>query len=60
MARGLGSSLYKAARAVRTVESLSKPSTAARRAKNIAVGRSLARGGFWNWLWGGGRKGGRR
>jgi hypothetical protein len=52
---GFGSSLYKAARTVRTIESLGSPSKAARRAKNIAVGRSLARGGFWNWLWGGRR-----
>lgn len=59
MAR-LSSSLYKAARTARSIESLSKPSKATRRAKNIAVGRALARGGFWNWLWGGGRKGGRR
>lgn len=51
-----GSSLYKAARSVRTLESLSSPKKAGRRAKNIAVGRGLARGGFWNWLWGGGKR----
>lgn len=45
------SSLYKAARATRSLESLSLPSKTARRAKNIAVGRSLARGGFWRRLW---------
>ncbi len=55
MAR-FGSSLYKAARATRSIESLSSPSKTARRAKNVAVGRSLARGGFWNWLFGGGKR----
>lgn len=50
---GFGRSLYRAARAVRTAESLSSPRRAGRRAKNIVVGRALARGGFWRWLWGG-------
>lgn len=51
----LTSSLYRAARAVNTAESLSSPRKAGWRAKNIVVGRALARGGFWNWLWGGRR-----
>jgi hypothetical protein len=49
MAR-FSSGLYKAARIVNTV---SRPSP--RRLKNVAVGRAAARGGFWNWLWGGRR-----
>lgn len=55
----LTSSLYKAARAVNTAQKLTSgdPKKAGRRAKNIAVGRGLARGGFWNRLWGGDRKG---
>ena len=54
MAR-LGSTLFKAARAVTTAESLRSPRSAGRRAKNIALGRGLARAGFWRKLWGGGR-----
>jgi hypothetical protein len=48
--------LYKVARATRSIESLASPSKTARRAKNVAVGRGLARGGFWNLLFGGGKR----
>jgi hypothetical protein len=47
--------LYRAARATRSLESLSSPRKAGRRAKNVGIGRAAARGGFWRWLWGGGR-----
>jgi hypothetical protein len=50
------SSLYKASRTARGIESLGSSRKVGRRAKNVAVGRSLARGGFWNWLFGGGRR----
>jgi len=52
----LSTGLYKAARATRSLEALSLPSKTARRARNIAVGRGLARGGFWNLLFGGGKR----
>lgn len=56
MAR-LSSSLYRAARTVNTLSALTSgnPKRAGRRAKNIVVGRVLARGGVWRRLWGGGR-----
>jgi hypothetical protein len=44
-------SLYKLARSVQTIKSLSSPKRAARRAKNIVVGRTLGRLGFWRMLW---------
>ncbi|HEY5342498.1 MAG TPA: hypothetical protein VIJ66_02445 [Solirubrobacteraceae bacterium] len=51
MARStLGRSLYKAARTVRTVEQVSK-GKGARRAKNIAVGRTAGKAGLWRRLW---------
>lgn len=53
---GFGRSLYKAARTARNIESLSSPSKAARRAKNVTVGRAAARSGFLNWLFGGGKR----
>lgn len=54
---GLGRSLYRAARAARTIEALSSgdPKRTGRRARNIVTGRLLARGGIWRRLWGGGR-----
>lgn len=53
----LTSSLYRLARAVNTARALTSgsPSRVGRRAKNVVVGRVLARGGFWRRLWGGGR-----
>ena len=51
----LRQSLYRAARLLGSAESLRTPSKAGRRARNLAVGRALARGGFWRRLWGGGR-----
>ena len=47
----LTSILFKAARTAATVQSLSSPKRASRRAKNIIVGRALAKGGFWRSLW---------
>lgn len=44
--------LYKLARTVNTISALSAGGPRARRrAKNIVVGRALARAGFWRWLW---------
>jgi hypothetical protein len=43
--------LYTAARVVQTIKSLSSPKRAVRRAKNIVVGRTLGRLGFWRLLW---------
>jgi hypothetical protein len=53
----LTSFLYRLARGVNTAEALGSgnPRRAGRRVKNIVVGRSLARAGFWRRLWGGGR-----
>jgi muconolactone delta-isomerase len=44
---------YQFARLMRDVNTLSSgdPNRIARRARNKAVGRALARGGFWRWLW---------
>jgi len=49
----LTSLLYKAARmsATATAVTSGKPSRVARRIKNKAVGRVLARSGFWRALW---------
>jgi hypothetical protein len=52
------SELYRAARlsasarAVRTTVETGDPSYAIRRARNIAVGRTLARAGVWRKVWG--------
>lgn len=56
MAR-LSTRLYRAARIANTAGALAsgKPKRAGRRVRNLAVGRTLARGGFWNWLFGGKR-----
>jgi hypothetical protein len=43
--------LYTLARNVQTIKSLSSPKRAARRAKNIVVGRALGRLGLWRLLW---------
>jgi hypothetical protein len=42
--------LYRAARLSATLRAVRK-GTVARRAKNILVGRMLARAGFWRRLW---------
>jgi hypothetical protein len=47
----LTSALYRLARTSATIRSLRSPRTAARRAKNIVVGRTLRRLGFWRRLW---------
>lgn len=58
MSRSLTSELYRAARlsasarAVRRSLETGDPKYVARRARNIAVGRTLARAGVWRLLWG--------
>jgi hypothetical protein len=49
--------LYRAARYTRTAEAIASgnPNRIARRARNVAVGRALAKAGFWSALWGGRR-----
>lgn len=48
--RSFGGSLYKAARTVRTAEQVSR-GRGVRRARNVAVGRTLGKVGFWRRLW---------
>lgn len=43
--------LFRLARLVQDLKSLSSPKRAVRRAKNKVVGRVLGRAGFWRWLW---------
>jgi hypothetical protein len=49
----LSSRLFRLARRVNDVEALTSgsPKRVARRLKNVAVGRLLARAGFWRRLW---------
>lgn len=47
----LTSALYRLARLSADVRALRTPTSAARRVKNKAVGRLLARGGIWRKLW---------
>jgi hypothetical protein len=51
--RSLVSQLYRAARVANDIEALASgnPKRVLRRGKNILVGRSLGRAGFWSWLW---------
>lgn len=49
--RSFTSSLYRAARVSNNISSLSNPKRAARRAKNVAVGRALGKAGVWRRLW---------
>ncbi|WP_249021045.1 hypothetical protein [Conexibacter sp. S30A1] len=49
--RSLTSQLYGAARISNNLGSLSSPTRAARRAKNVALGRALGRAGVWRKLW---------
>ena len=52
---GIVDTLYRAARTANTGSAIAacKLEGIARRAKNIAIGRGLARVGFWRRLWGG-------
>lgn len=45
----LSSSLYRGARAARTIDAVASgnPGRVARRGRNVAVGRGLTRVGFW-------------
>lgn len=56
--RGLVSQLYRTARLANDVSAITSgnPHRIARRAKNRMIGRTLAHGGFWRLLWGGGRR----
>jgi hypothetical protein len=45
------SKLFRLARTSATVRALRSPRTAGRRVKNIAMGRVLAKAGFWRRLW---------
>ena len=51
--RSLTSQLYRAARISNNISAIASgnPQRVARRAKNVAAGRALGRGGFWRWLW---------
>ena len=51
--RSLTSQLYRAARVSNNISAATSgsPRRGARRAKNVAVGRALGRGGFWGRLW---------
>jgi hypothetical protein len=48
---GLTSALCRLARLSADARALGSPTSAVRRVKNKAVGRLLARGGIWRWLW---------
>ena len=48
---GLTSTLYKLARLSADIRAARSPTTLARRVKNKALGRLLARGGIWRRLW---------
>jgi hypothetical protein len=54
MAKSFASSLFKMARTVDNVETVASgnPEKIARRAKNVALGRTLAKKGFWKMLFG--------
>jgi hypothetical protein len=51
--RSFTSQLYRAARISNdiTAAASGNPRSVARRAKNVALGRALGRGGFWRSLW---------
>jgi hypothetical protein len=51
--RSLSSALYQAARLSSDLDSLASgnPRRVARRAKNVALGRTLARAGVWRMIW---------
>lgn len=43
--------LYRAARIANNVDAALNPRRAPRRAKNVLIGRALARAGVWRRLW---------
>ena len=51
--RSFTSQLYRAARISSNISAIASgnPRRVARRAKNVAFGRALGRGGFWRSLW---------
>jgi hypothetical protein len=51
--RNFTSQLYLAARVSNNMRAIASgnPRRIGRRAKNVALGRALGRGGFWRWLW---------
>jgi hypothetical protein len=51
--RSLSSQLFAAARLVDDVEAVGSgnPKRMVRRARNVAVGRALAKAGVFGWLW---------
>jgi hypothetical protein len=51
--RSFTSQLYRAARISDNISVIASgnPRRVARRAKNVALGRALGRGGVWRWLW---------
>ena len=51
--RNLVSAMFKAARIAADVSAVAsgKPHKVVRRVKNHVVGRTLAKAGFWRWLW---------
>lgn len=53
MSRSLTSQLYRAARVSATTRAIASgnPRRIARRGKNVLVGRTLGRAGFWGRLW---------
>jgi len=53
--RSLTSQLYRAARISNNLSAATsgKPGRAARRARNVAIGRGIGRAGGWRRLWGG-------
>lgn len=55
MRRSFTSQAYRVARYSSTARMVSK-GRAVKRARNIAVGRGLAKAGVFGWLWGGKRK----
>jgi hypothetical protein len=54
MSRSLTSQLFRAARLSATVGALASgdPKRISRRARNVVVGRTLAKAGVWKLLWG--------
>jgi hypothetical protein len=48
----LGARFYRAARISNNISAIASgnPRRVTRRAKNVALGRALGRGGFWRWL----------
>lgn len=56
--RSLSSRMFSAARLTDDIESFGsgEPERMARRGKNVAIGRSAAKGGVWRRIFGGGRR----